>query len=359
MPETENDAFVADARKKLLWKAPTSDDGRFLTVYMDQNTKCNLRCRTCGFSDPRVAELRTYDMPRWLYDKIARDVFPRALNVCLSIASEPLMTRDFPERLEALRAYGVPYGEFTTNGTLLTSRAIDAIVQSAVMRVSVSIDGSTKATYEAARPGARFEQVVANWHALKAARGASPFPRLRINYVVTPLNIDEFDRFLDFCESIGAEELALRTVSRMSNAEVQETTDPAFWTKVAAARRRMVAFCERTSIVDSGYLRDRSGPVHVRLENGELMSCRYPWNVLGIHPNGDALPCYAWTRPPTGTFVRETFDQIWNGEAMEAVRREFEREKPGVDCLHCTIRKATDDTNDDFFYLHMAKPPAV
>jgi MoaA/NifB/PqqE/SkfB family radical SAM enzyme len=355
-----DDSFVEDARQKLLWKAPGSDAGRFLTVFMDQNTKCNLRCRTCGFSDPRVAVLPGYHMPRWLFDKIAADVFPRAHNVCLSIASEPFMTRDFPERLEAIGAYGVPYGEFTTNGTLLTTRAIDAIVTSAVARVNVSIDGSTKALYEFARPGARFEQVVANWYALHAARGEKAAPRLRINHVLTPFNIDAFDHFLEFAEALGADELSVRTVSRMSNAEAQESRDPIFWAKVAEARKRMVAFCRRTAIVDSGYLRDRQGEIRVPLGGGEIMTCRYPWTVIGIHPNGDALPCYAWTREPAGSFTRQTFDDIWNGACYAEIRREFEEKKPGVDCLHCSIRKNGNDVDeDDFFYLHISKPAAT
>ena len=45
---------LEELRAKLTWNGPASESARFLSVFMDQNNKCNLRCRMCGFSDPRV-----------------------------------------------------------------------------------------------------------------------------------------------------------------------------------------------------------------------------------------------------------------------------------------------------------------
>jgi hypothetical protein len=50
-------------RAKLSWAGPANDQGRFLSVFMDQNNKCNLRCQMCGFSDPRTEAIGRYDMP--------------------------------------------------------------------------------------------------------------------------------------------------------------------------------------------------------------------------------------------------------------------------------------------------------
>lgn len=77
-----------------------NDTKRFLHVYMDQNNKCNLRCVMCGFSDPRVKDIPKYDMPFWLFEKIAGEIFPYAEYLALSCLTEPLMTKDFPQRLE-------------------------------------------------------------------------------------------------------------------------------------------------------------------------------------------------------------------------------------------------------------------
>jgi radical SAM protein with 4Fe4S-binding SPASM domain len=303
----------------------------------------------CGFSDPRVGALAKYDLPRWAYDRIAAEVFPRTNRLCLSLFTEPFMTRDFPDRLATVHRYGVPFSEFYTNGTLLTAEAIDEIVDAGISRVTVSIDGGTKELVEHIRAGASFEQVIRNTKSLRARRGGS-LPRLRINHVLMEQNIDHFDEMLALVESLQPEEIVVRPVSRMSEAEIQESTDPEFWAKVRAARVSLAEFCRRTGVEDTGFLRDQPTKIDVGL------SCRFPWTTIAVHQNGDVYPCMAWSRPPVGNLARQSFEEIWNGPALVALRAEFERTQPGVDCLHCTIRRAEDDPDDDFFYRKLAAP---
>src|SRR3954452_5713579 len=81
-------------RERLSWQRPEDGQSRFLNVFMDQNNRCNLKCRMCGFSDDRVDALPKVDMPRALFDRIADQLFPRASYVALSLMTEPFMTRD-------------------------------------------------------------------------------------------------------------------------------------------------------------------------------------------------------------------------------------------------------------------------
>jgi radical SAM protein with 4Fe4S-binding SPASM domain len=327
----------------LTWRGPNPTTARFLMVFMDQNNKCNLRCLMCGFSDARVAALPRYDLPRALYDRIAAELFPHANFVCLSLMTEPFMTRDFPDRLMAVREAGVPYSEIITNGTLLTAESARKVIEAGITRVTFSIDGGTKEVFESIRIGASFERVLANFELLRGG------PRLRVNHVLSDLNVDRFDDFLDLMERLRPHEVAVRTISRMSNAVLQESRDAAFWSKVQANRAKLEAFCARTGIADSGYLRDR----HTLIDLGIV--CPKPWDTLAIHPNGDVYPCMAWSRPPVGNIARDSFDAIWNGDALDALRREFTEKEAGVDCLNCTIRRGADDLDDDFFFRKLAK----
>lgn len=336
-------------RRKLSWNGPPPTAVRFLSVFMDQNNRCNLKCRMCGFSDARVDAVPKYDMPAALFAKIAAEILPRASYVCLSIMTEPFMTRAFPERLACVRDAGVPFSDIITNGTLLDDAKIEKILDAEITRLTFSIDGGTKEIFEAIRTGARFETVLANvrlFQMMRASRGT----KLRINHVLSEPNIDHFGRFLDLVEEIAPEEIAVRTVSRMSDAEIQESRDLRFWAKVRNARRELATFCARTGIADSGYLRDR----HSRIEVAGMM-CRVPWLTIAIHPNGDVFPCMAWSRPPIGNLQHQSFDEIWNGEPLAEVRREFEATRPGVDCLHCRVRRDPGDVRDDFFFEKLAR----
>ncbi len=325
---------------------------------MDQNNRCNLKCKMCGFSDARVAAVPKYDMPRWLFDSIAVQVFPRTNILVLSIMTEPFMTRDFPDRLKSVREFGVPHSEIITNGTLLNELIIGKIVDAGITCLTFSIDGGTKETYEAIRTGARFENVVANlrlFQSMRRDRG-TVLPQLRINHVLSELNIDHFDAFLSLVAEIYPEKVGVRTVSRMSDAIIQESSDPAFWAKVGIARGRLTEFCRRTGIEDDGFLRDRPTLIDLFSDAGDKLICRAPWENLAIHANGDVYPCMAWTRAPIGNFVRQSFADIWHGRELEILRREFASIKPGIDCLNCVIRReTTNDPDDDFFYRKVAK----
>lgn len=347
----------AELKHKLLWRGDGPARGRDLTVHMDQNNRCNLKCKMCGFSDARVGAIPKYDMPRWLFDSIAAQVFPRTNILILSIMTEPFMTRDFPDRLGAVRTFGVPFSEIITNGTLLDERIIAKVLDAEITCLTVSIDGGSKDTYEAIRTGARFENVIANVRLFQAMRGErrAALPQLRINHVLSEPNIDHFDEFLSLVADLLPEKIGVRTVSRMSNAILQESADEGFWAKVRAIRPKLAAFCRQTGIEDTGFLRDRPTPIEL-FAGGEKLSCRAPWEMLGFLPNGDVYPCIAWTREPIGNIARQSFEAIWNGRVLERVRREFEAVRPGIDCLNCTARRnLTSDPDDDFFFAKIAK----
>ncbi|MDQ6894300.1 MAG: radical SAM protein [Acidobacteriota bacterium] len=349
---------LEELRRKLTWRGDGPARGRVLSVFMDQNNRCNLKCKMCGFSDPRVSALPKYDMPRGLFDTIATQIFPQTNFLVLSILTEPFMTRDFPDRLERVREFEVPYSEIITNGTLLNETSIRKIIDAKITCLTFSIDGGTKETYEAIRVGARFQSVMYNLSLFQSMRRNRhvALPAVRMNHVLSEVNIDRFDDFLALAGKVRPERIGVRTVSRMSNALIQENREPEFWVKVGAARQKLAAFCGRTGIENAGYLRDRPTPIDLFTERGDRMICRAPWEALAIHPNGDIYPCMAWTRPPIGNLLRRTFDEIWTGEELESLRREFEDRLPGLDCLNCSIRSDTSPDTDDFFYRKVAKP---
>lgn len=336
--------------------------GRFLEVYMDHNNKCNLTCRMCGFSDPRVEKIPKYDMPVWLFEKIAREVFPSTKYLALSCLTEPLMTKDFPERLAILKDFEIPVTEFITNGTLLSRETIHRLLDNPVTRIGVSLDGASPETYETIRAGAKFEKVISNLRMLnemKRERGIQ-FPHLRLLHVISETNVHEFPDFLRLVESLGAQSIDVRTITPFQNAADRGTSEKWFWNLMPRYREMISDFTRRTGIEDSGYLRHQEEEITLHDEEGHKVICRRPWTTMAIHPDGEVFPCISWTRESMGNLAQQSFEEIWNGVPAKNIRREFEKKQPGVDCTHCTIKKGTDSAlDDDFFYLMLKKsaPP--
>ncbi|HYS56202.1 MAG TPA: radical SAM protein [Thermoanaerobaculia bacterium] len=344
--------------RKLEWRRHTDEAGRYLNVFIEQNNTCNLKCRMCGFSDPRVAAVPRYHMPAWLFERIARQVFPLTTYLHMSLMTEPFMTADFPDRLQLVGRYGVPYSRVVTNGTLLTERTIEKILDSQITSLTFSIDGGTKEIYEDIRVGARLDTVLGKidlFKTLRARRGVA-FPRLQINHVLMQRNVDHFQEFLTLLDAIRPEQIDVRTIEPMAFTSGQESKDEAFYEKVRRVRPLFADYCRRNGIEDCGFIRDTAGVIELHNVSGERKTCQRPWDTLAIHANGDVHPCMSWTRPPAGNLARESFDDIWNGEELNRLRAEFELVKPGIDCQHCTIKKTVSArTYDDFFFKMVNK----
>ncbi len=341
---------------KLTWRRHPDGEGRYLNVFIEQNNTCNLKCTMCGFSDPRAADVPRYHMPTPVFDRIAAEVFPSTTYLHMSLMTEPFMTRDFPDRLQRVREHGVPYSRVVTNGTLLTEGTIERVLDSEITSLAVSIDGGTAEVYESIRHGSRFDKVLANidlFRERRAKRGAV-LPKLQINHVLMLKNVDHFGEFLALLDRLRPEH------EPMSFVTGHENKDDAFYDKVRLVRPLFAECLRRNGIEDSGFIRDQAGVIDLFDVAGTRMTCRRPWDTLAIHANGDVHPCMSWTRPPIGNLALQSFDEIWHGEELDRLRREFGALQPGIDCQHCTIKKTVDKGSyDDFFFRMINKPLPV
>lgn len=347
---------------KLTWRRRPDDEGRHLNVFIEHNNTCNLKCTMCGFSDPRAADVPRYHMPTNVFDRIAAEIFPSTTYLHMSLMTEPFMTPDFSERLQRVREHRVPYSRVVTNGTLLTERTIERVLDSEITSLAFSIDGGTAEVYESIRRGSRLDRVLSNielFRELRSRRGAI-LPKLQINHVLMSRNVDHFSAFLALLDRVRPEQVDVRTVEPMSFESGNENKDPAFYDRVRLLRPLFAACCSRNGIEETGFIRDQAGVIDLFDVRGNRMTCRRPWDTLAIHANGDVHPCMSWTRPSIGNLALQSFDEIWHGEDLGRLRGEFEALQPGIDCQHCTVKKTVDaGSYDDFFFRMINKPLPV
>jgi len=155
--------------------------------------KCDLNCRHCrGFSGREISTERA----RKLIDEIA-ELKPGWVIV---EGGEPLLRDDLFELLGLMRQKQLEV-HLITNGMLLSPHIITALKQLEV-KVMVSIDGATAATYEAIRTGASFERVV------QAAHDCAREGMLEaINFTILKMNYTEITGIFELAASIGVQKV--------------------------------------------------------------------------------------------------------------------------------------------------------
>ncbi|MFC1986543.1 radical SAM/SPASM domain-containing protein [Chloroflexota bacterium] len=267
--------------------------------------KCNLTCRHCrGFP----AEELSTDRARELIVEMAK-LKPGWVIV---EGGEPLLREDLFDLLDLMRQKQLE-AHLITNGMLLNSRMMLALKRLGV-KVMISIDGATPATYEAIRSGASFDRVV------QSAQNCAREGLLEaINFTILKSNYTEIPGIFELAESIGVRKVTfigfkpchgyteeLLTAEeygeaiRLTCQAAQETgvefffDEPFFWAEV---KERGIS--AQMPAIGAGIL----APATTACIFGEY---------LFVDTSGDVKPC-SYAPMVLGNVKEKTLGEIWHG----------------------------------------------
>ncbi len=157
--------------------------------------KCNLSCSHCrGFPKGELSTDRA--------KKLVAEIAELKPDWVIVEGGEPLLRPDLFELLDLMRQRELEV-HLITNGMLISPQIIATLKQLGV-KVMVSIDGATKATYEAIRNGADFDRVV------QSARTYATEGLLEaINTTLLKMNYREIPGLFDLAASVGVKRVTI------------------------------------------------------------------------------------------------------------------------------------------------------
>lgn len=162
---------------------------------------CNLRCPFCATTTNRWGRDKKGYMDFALYKKIIDNGDENGLcAIKLSLRGEPLLHPELPEMVEYAKDKGIMDVYFNTNAILLTEEKFERLIDAGLDRISISIEGFKKETYEKYRAGAKFGKLFDNVSKLITIRDKKGkiFPQIRIQTVLLDGLKADFNTYVDF-----------------------------------------------------------------------------------------------------------------------------------------------------------------
>lgn len=359
---------------------------------IDASSVCNLRCRTCYQSNSQ--NFIYYDVSS-IENVAIREAMPFAEYVNIAGTGEPLLSASTVEIAKLYSNCGAQV-EITTNGTL---PARMAAIAPYVHGINLSMDGATKATFEAIRFGASFERT------LSGVRSLAPEDRqkININFVVCSLNaheaadaialandlevgsvtFQEFHPYLSwhremelgsgdrtmFFSSLESATPKVPVIVHVARSEaagepganrvglshLDQVTQPQqtrlTWQELRAGLEAVVddalgfaaALVEdvnKISVISQdgdATAEQLVDQIQLNIRNGSARSpfCLAPFNMLYVQGDGEVRPCCV-LRTQVGSLPNSNFDDAWNDPAFVAFRSSIQgRTAPHPGCSGC------------------------
>lgn len=281
---------------------------RFKKVYIEISNICNLQCSFCPEVDREKKQLDREKITSYL-----TQVKPFAERVCFHVMGEPLNHPHFCEFIKIAEALSVPI-EITTNGTLLSETAMEALLNKTVVQVNFSLQ-SFLDNFPNANPDTYLNRIFIFCDKAMLLR-----PDLFINFRLWNIND--------------------RQVSKNKNDYFFNALEKKFNTSLN--RNVEVALNKSKKIVGKIYLHFDSrfswpNPKSQLLSNRG--TCHGTRSHVAIHANGTVVPCCLDKEAniALGTLEQSSFEEIINNTRTQKIKHGFEQGVLTEDlCQRCT-----------------------
>ena len=135
-----------------------------LQIDFELNYSCNFSCEMCTWSAENTAGR---GKKTWFSFEAFKEIIDEGVEnglraIRLNYINEPLIRKDIIKFIEYAKQAGILDIYLSTNGSLLTKKVIHELINSGLTRLQVSIDATTKETFDKIRQGGNFDDVIKN-----------------------------------------------------------------------------------------------------------------------------------------------------------------------------------------------------
>ena len=317
-------------------------------LYLEVTNRCNLLCETC----PRTFETLEppADMSWELFTRIV-DQVPNIARVVLHGVGEPMLVKDLPRMIRYLKARGT-YVLFNTNGTLLTQKKFQELVNCGLDELRVSLDAADRATYLAVRGKDFFNRIVRDvgkFIAFQKQVGATT-PKVSLWLTGLKETVAQLPDFVRLSASMGVTEVHLQRLVFDESGYGKARAEASLFEQTRADEQASIEAAQAVGAA-LGVTLDASGATEPGLslkqqsKDKPWATCRRPWSLMYFTAHGRALPCCiapfsvrGYSNYTLGDATQNSLREIWNSPVYRDFRTSLLGETPPAPCQNCGLR---------------------
>lgn len=334
-----------------------------LTVYWSINSVCNLYCRMCdvGTANHESNFFRNLsingklkEIPIDRYKSVIDEVAPYRPMISIT-STEPLMYKPLPEAIAYTRHKGMEIA-ITTGGYTLPKKA-EELVDAGLTRLNVSIDGPPGLHNEIRGRKDSFEQSTRGIALAKEfAQREGKKLEVLVNFTISNLNYHSLEAFYDSISEFPVDRINFSYMNfvtqEMADAHNQEwggkyratvnclndDTDPqrvdvpVLFEQIKAVRAKDD---KRAAFLSDFTQEELRTFFYKPMQFVNSQRCMVNWFIAEIIASGEVIPNTRCYYIPFGNINERPFMEIWNGEKMQAWRRDLRKQGRFPACTRC------------------------
>jgi radical SAM protein with 4Fe4S-binding SPASM domain len=239
-------------------------------------------------------------MSNKLYKKIIKEISEEHLtftSVYPYLQNEPLMDTDIFNKIKLIKklSNGKISTVLVTNGSLLTDKKIEELIQSRVDEIIISLDAITEETFNKIRQGLNFKKILKNIDNLINSDFKGD---LSVSFVIQKNNVSEIEKFKNYWKNKGVTIEATYLNNRSGDLNN-------FYN--LSIKKNDITFF--TSFKN-------------KLQKRIIMGCHMPLINFNILSNGDVILCcndYS-KKEILGNINDSSIKEIWNSKRYQNIR---------------------------------------
>lgn len=316
-------------------------------LYLEVSNECNLACKTCPITYGKMEQPASLSLEQVKY---LVSQFTTVKRVVLHGVGEPLLNRELPKIILWLKEKGI-YVLFNSNGTLINKRWREALVDSGLDEVRLSLDAATPETFARVRGKPLFDVIIRNIKGLtahKTERGSlTPMVSLWLTGLRETLN--ELPDFVRLAHSLGIEQVYLqRLVYWDGNTDDQMARpEQSLFNSLGDEEEELIRSAESLArslgiSFEASGATTPSASLLGEAQEQPWSACMRPWTLMYISARGSAFPCCIapfstadLSQLSLGNAFAQDLASIWNGKRYQEFRRRLLSAEPPECCKGC------------------------